>query len=227
VELLQHSKRIARGKYVHAFEVHRVKPDATEAYRAAAQKYYTGLAHDSALHVKLTGSWETLVGQQDTFIHILEYENYGGYDHTTELIRGSPHEKDFKELLPYLTSRNLQLNQEFAFFPSSPPHEEGGIFELRSYQLRPGALLQWETAWRAGIEARKKLMAPVGAWYSQVGRLHQVHHLWQYKDMKTRKQVREEAWQIEGWSETVAKTSQLTDLMDSTILSPLPFSPLK
>lgn len=23
-------------------------------------------------------------------------------------------------------------------------------------------------------------MAPVGAWFSQVGRLHQVHHIWQY-----------------------------------------------
>ena len=33
---------------------------------------------------------------------------------------------------------------------------------------------------RRGIEARKKFVAPVGAWYSQVGRLHQVHHMWQY-----------------------------------------------
>lgn len=33
---------------------------------------------------------------------------------------------------------------------------------------------------RRGIEARMKLVKPVGAWFSQVGRLHQVHHLWQY-----------------------------------------------
>lgn len=33
---------------------------------------------------------------------------------------------------------------------------------------------------RRGIEARMKFVAPVGAWFSQVGRLHQVHHLWQY-----------------------------------------------
>jgi NIPSNAP len=81
--------------------------------------------------------------------------------------------------------------------PSSPPRSQGGIFELRTYQLQPGALLQWESTWyfdhfrpdvsqltapirRRGIEARKKLVTPVGAWFSQVGRLHQVHHLWQY-----------------------------------------------
>jgi hypothetical protein len=33
---------------------------------------------------------------------------------------------------------------------------------------------------RRGIEARRKWVSPVGAWFSQVGHLHQVHHLWQY-----------------------------------------------
>jgi hypothetical protein len=31
------------------------------------EKYYAGIKDDPELHVKLTGSWETLVGQQDTF----------------------------------------------------------------------------------------------------------------------------------------------------------------
>lgn len=50
-------------------------------------------------------------------------------------------------MLPYLTSRSTQLNQEFAFFPSAPPHAQGGIFELRTYQLKPGTLLEWENTW--------------------------------------------------------------------------------
>ena len=100
-------------------------------------------------------------------------------------------------MIPYLTSRSQQLCQEFAFFPTIPPRAEGGIFELRSYQLHPGTLLQWEHTWyvicesfpsaslmphdrRKGIEARRKFVEPVGAWFSQVGRLHQVHHMWQY-----------------------------------------------
>jgi hypothetical protein len=41
----------------------------------------------------------------------------------------------------------MQLAQEFAFLPTSPPHNEGGIFELRAYQLNPGALLEWEATW--------------------------------------------------------------------------------
>jgi len=227
LELQQHSRLVARGKYVHGFEVHQVKPDLIDEYKAAAEKYYSKIKDDPRLHVKLTGGWETLVGNQDTFVHILEYENYAGYDKTVELIRNSEHASSYKALLPYVTSRSTQLAQEFAFFPTAPPHAQGGIFELRSYQLKPGTLLEWENTWRRGIDARRKFVAPIGAWFSQVGRLHQVHHMWQYPSLEARKETREKAWQIDGWAETVSKTAQLAKFMDSFILLPLPYSPLK
>lgn len=53
------------------------------------ERYYKGILGDSRLGVKLTGNWETLVGDQDTFLHILEYENFGGYDKATQLVRTS------------------------------------------------------------------------------------------------------------------------------------------
>jgi len=227
LEILQHSRLVARGKYLHGFEVHHVKPDATDAYKKAAEKYYSAIKDDPKLHVKLTGSWETVVGEQDTFFHILEYENYSGYDKSTALIRESEHIKAYNEMLPFLNSRSSQLTQEFAFCPSTPPRAQGGIFELRSYQLKAGTLLEWENTWRAGIEARRKYVSPVGVWFSQIGRLHQVHHMWQYPDLATRKEIREKAWQRDGWAETVSKTAQLAKFMDSFILVPLPFSPLK
>lgn len=227
VQVQQHSKVIARGKYVHGFEVHKVKPDAVEDYRKAAEIYYTAIKDDPELHVKLTGSWETIVGEQDTFFHILEYENYSGYDMTTKKIRNSDHIKAYQKMLPYLVSRSSQLNQEFAILPTAPPHSEGGVFELRTYQLNPGTLLQWEQTWRKGIEARRRFVEPVGAWFSQVGRLHQVHHMWQYPDLQTRKETREKAWKLDGWAETVSKTAEYSRLMDSIILLPLPYSPLK
>lgn len=227
LEIQQHSKLVGRGKYIHAFEVHRVKPDQADAYKAAAGEYYAGIASDSSLHVKLTGSWETVVGEQDTFVHILEYENYHGLDKSSKLIRESKWFDAQKAMLPFVQQRRTQLCQEFAFLPSSPPREMGGLFELRSYSLKPGKLLDWEVAWRRGLEARRTHVQPVGAWFSQVGRLHQVHHIWQYESLEQRKAIREEAWKVGGWSETVIKTSEMVDHQDATILLPLDFSPLK
>ena len=59
-----------------------------------SERYYKGIQEDSRLGVKLTGNWETLVGDQDAFIHILEYENYGGYDKATQLVRISEVDKN-------------------------------------------------------------------------------------------------------------------------------------
>jgi len=228
IEVQQHTKLVARGKYVHAFEVHRVKPDKVDEYKKASEKYFTAVASDKELKVKLTGSWEIVVGNLDTFVHILEYENYEGYDRSSQLIQQSQeHEEHRRTILPLLNSRTLQLNQEFAFLPSSPPRSKGGIFELRSYQLQPGTLLGWETAWRKGIDARRKFVEPVGAWFSHVGRLHEVHHLWQYPDLQTRKETRDSAWQLDGWADTVHKTAELAKYMDASILVPLSYSPLK
>ncbi|KAG8936351.1 hypothetical protein FRC02_002944 [Tulasnella sp. 418] len=227
IEIQQHSKLVGRGKYIHAFETHRIKPDATEEYKQLAEEYYDGLAKDPSIGVKLTGSWETTVGAQDTYVHILEYENYKGYDKDLEIISQSKHHEVYKKILPLLQTRNIQLNQEFAFWASSPPRTQGGIFELRTYQLMPGTLLEWESAWRRGIEARRRFASPVGAWFSQVGRLHQVHHMWQYESLAARKELRTKAWAVDGWADTVDKTSKLALQMDSSILVPLPHSPLR
>jgi len=185
------------------------------------------LRDDPELQIKLSGNFEALVGEQDTFYHILEYENHSGLDNAWSKIPGSKHEKAHDALRPLLSSQATQLAQEFAFMPTSPPRNKGGIFELRAYQLTPGTLLEWEATWRKGIEARRKFVQPVGAWFSQVGRLHQVYHLWQYQSLQMRKEMREKAWQLDGWADTVHKTAQLARTMDSLILTPLPFSPLK
>jgi len=92
--------------------------------------------------------------------------------------------------------------------------------------LRPGTLLEWENTWRRGLDARKNFVRPVGAWFSQIGRLHQVHHLWRYENLNARKEAREQAWKIEGWSNTVTQTAKLAKQMDAEILVALPFSPL-
>lgn len=53
--------------------------------------------------------------------------------------------------------------QEFSFWPTTSPRKLGGVFELRTYTLHPGNLLEWEHHWRKGLEARKEVMEGVGA----------------------------------------------------------------
>lgn len=70
-------------------------------------------------------------------------------------------------MLPHLQTRQHQIVSEFSFWPSSPPRvsgfEDGGIFELRTYKLKPGKLLEWESHWRRGLEARKRFVVSLNA----------------------------------------------------------------
>lgn len=61
-----------------------------------------------------------------------------------------------------IKSKSVSLMQEFRFWPTSPPRQLGGVFELRTYTLHPGNLLEWETHWQKGLAARREVMEGVG-----------------------------------------------------------------
>lgn len=221
------SQVLSRGKYVHSIVFHEVKPDCVDEYVDLVGKWYPKMAGQPENKVHLVGSWRTEVGDCDTFVHIWEYQKYQGYHASLHSIANHPDFPAFdKRLKQLIKSKRTSLMQEFSFWPTTPPRQLGGLFELRSYTLHPGNLLEWETHWRRGLKARREVMEGVGAWFVQIGELNTVHHLWQFADLEERKIRREKSWGIEGWAETVHKTVPLIQQMKSRILIPMPWSPV-
>lgn len=160
-------------------------------------------------------------------VHIWEYQRYTGYHASLHSIQHHPEFPEFdRKLKTLINSKNVSLMQEFSFWPTTPPRQLGGVFELRSYTLHPGNLLEWETHWRKGLKARRQVMEGVGAWFVQIGDLNTVHHLWQFADLEERKLKREQSWGVEGWADTVHKTVPLIQTMRSRVLVPMPWSPV-
>ncbi|MCJ1226149.1 hypothetical protein MMC12_002798 [Toensbergia leucococca] len=221
------SQVLARGKYVHSIVFHQVKPDKVDEYVELVGSWYPRMANIEENHVHLVGSWRTEVGDCDTFVHIWEYQRYQGYHASLHSIASHPEFAGFdKKLKTLITHKQTSLMQEFSFWPTTPPRRLGGVFELRSYTLHPGNLLEWETHWRKGLKARKEVMEGVGAWFVQIGDLNTVHHLWQFADLEERKARREMSWGVEGWGDTVHKTVPLIQQMKSRILIAMPWSPV-
>lgn len=221
------SQVLARGKYVHSIVTHEVKPDKVDEYVELVGKWYPRMAAEPENKVNIVGSWRTEVGDCDTFVHIWEYQRYEGYHESLHSIQ---FHRDFPEfdrkLKTLINSKRSSLMQEFSFWPTTPPRRLGGIFELRSYTLHPGNLLEWETHWRKGLKARREVMEGVGAWFVQIGDLNTVHHLWQFANLEERKVRREQSWSVDGWGETVHKTVPLIQTMKSRIMIPMPWSPV-
>ncbi|KAH8759158.1 hypothetical protein BGZ57DRAFT_995104 [Hyaloscypha finlandica] len=221
------SQVLARGKYVHSIVFHEVKPDKVDEYVELVGRWYPRMAGMPENKVHLVGSWRTEVGDCDTFVHIWEYQRYHGYHDSLHSIASHPEFPAFdKKLKSLITAKRTSLMQEFSFWPTTAPRQLGGVFELRSYTLHPGNLLEWETHWRRGLRARREVMEGVGAWFVQIGELNTVHHLWQFADLEERKVRREQSWSVEGWGDTVHKTVPLIQTMKSRILIPMPWSPV-
>ena len=225
---MTHSKRLARGKYVHELVHHNVKPEFMHRYTRLVSEHYPHLHVQAGHHGFLAGAWETLVGDLDQCIYLWEYKGYAGYEKWRRMLaENEKHQAFVRELLPMLRDRHNEICLEFAFWNTSSPRQDNGVYELRTYALKPGHLLEWEMNWKSGLEVRRKYCQPVGAWFSQLGHLNKVHHMWVYPDLEARKRNREEAWKEHGWAETVHNTVPLITDMHSRILKPLAISPLK
>lgn len=137
--------------------------------------------------------------------------------------------QDYKSLIveqgKVVRSRHLQYLLAFSYWPQIKKRDPSNIYEIRSYALKPGTMIEWGNNWARAINYRKNNDESFAGFFSQIGRLYNVHHIWCYKDLKTRRETRESAWRSPGWDECVAYTVPLIREMHCRILIPTPFSP--
>jgi hypothetical protein len=93
---------------------------------------------------------------------------------------------------------------------------------MRTYSFRPGATPAALDRIALGVEARQKLSPLGGLWLSDIGRRDQIVHLWPYRDLAHREQVRARFGELKDWP---ARTGEYTESSETKIMHPAPFSP--
>ena len=103
------------------------------------------------------------------------------------------------------------------------------IYELRTYQLAVGGLPEYLEVARTKIlpGVAEYGLKPVGFWYTEVGQLNEVVHLWAYHDLNDRAAVRAKVMQDPEWQAFLGKATPILFEMKSIILNPSPHSPMK
>lgn len=149
-------------------------------------------------------------------------------DQTKKALHDDPdYVKLTQERGTYLRSRHLQYLLAFSYWPQLALRKDKNIYEIRSYRLKPGTMIEWGNNWARAINYRQNNDEAFAGFFSQIGRLYNVHHIWCYKDLLSRKETRESAWRSPGWDECVAYTVPLIREMHCRILIPTEFSPTK
>ncbi|KAL6467723.1 hypothetical protein MHYP_G00234000 [Metynnis hypsauchen] len=208
-----HSHLLAKKEESNLYKIqfHNVKPECLDAYNKLCEDVLPSIHADKYYPCELVGTWNTWYGEQDQAVHLWRYR--GGYPALTEVMNKLKNNKEFmeyrKERGKMLLSRRNQLLLEFSFWNEPLPRQGPNVYELRSYQLRPGTMIEWGNYWARAIRYRQHNREAVGGFFSQIGKLYMVHHLWAYKDLKSRESTRNAAWQHEGWNEVVYYTVPL------------------
>jgi hypothetical protein len=96
------------------------------------------------------------------------------------------------------------------------------IIEVRTYQLKPGAVAEVEKRFGEKLPEREKLSKLTALWHTEVGALNEITHIWTYDNFEQRVAIRAEAVKTKVWPPAIG---EFIVSMQSEIFIPAPFSP--
>jgi hypothetical protein len=210
----------ARGIYSMIFEFRtytlhpRTLPEFVKRFGDALERRLT--------YSKLAAFWYTEIGPLNQVIHVWPYDN--------ALERSKIRAQAVKDgawppkVSEFIAEMKAEIFEPLAFSPPMSPSNDGPYFEMRSYTLKPGAIPEMAQRWQEHLPARTKLSPLTGLFTSDVGGLNQWVHIWAYKSLDQRVEVRKKAVASGSWPPPGSGT---TLKQETKILLAAPFSPIK
>ncbi len=125
----------------------------------------------------------------------------------------------------FIRATKAEIVTPFSFLPDVTPGRVGPVFELRYYTLKPGMLPELRKAWEAAIAERLKMSPLVLAGGVEFGQANGLVHIWAYKSLDQRMQIREEARRKGVWPPPGGADRLLTQ--ETKILLPASWSPMQ
>jgi len=228
-----HSSKLSDKEKICELNTHNVKPDCLDKYLKSTETLLGFInENNNVLHGECLGNFQVLVGDQDQFVHLWRYE--GGYHNIDENLKFLSGNKEYaaiqKDLASTLRSRHNQHMLKFSYWPDIQLRTGSNIYELRSYHLKPGTMVEWGNYWARAIRLRDyKHTEAYAGMFSQIGELYNVKHIWCYGSLEERKEAREVVWhhQQSQWQDIVANTVPLIRRMTSRIMVPINISTTK
>ena len=172
---------------------------------------------------KLGAFWHTELGPMNQVIHVWPYEDLK----QREEVRDAAGKDPSGDWPP--KSGDMILNMHSEILISAPfmrplsNQRLGDIYEMRTYTYRPGTIPEVIKRWSEVIQAREEYSPLAACWFTELGALNRWIHVWAYRDMQHRNEIRAEASKNPKWP---APTREFMLSQDVKILAPASFSPM-
>jgi hypothetical protein len=171
---------------------------------------------------KLLGAWYADIGELNNVYLLREFDHYEDLLSERNRVRMSENPFGCMDVL-----LGLEMDSYIAldFIPPVETGEFGPVYEIRTYHTKLNGLAPTIEKWREAVPARTEYSGLTVAMYSIDGgpRFTQI---WPYKSANERAEVRGKTVADGVWPPK-GGPAWLSDKMTSTLVMPLPFSPLK
>jgi hypothetical protein len=176
---------------------------------------------------KLEGYWFTDIGPLNQVMHLWSYADLEERARRrAALAENERWNTEYRPLIrPHLFRQDIRLLNPVAgpVAPASAPN----VYELRNYRARPGAVRDWVDLIMKYMPLRERYSRMVGMWITEAGQPNEACHIWAYRDLNHRAQVRADVGRDPEWQVFLRESAPLLDEMTSTVMLPAPHSPLQ
>ncbi|XP_029917236.1 protein NipSnap homolog 3A [Myripristis murdjan] len=211
----------------YEFRTYCIRPDQNAAFL----KLTNEKVHLRTAHSKLIGYWSVEYGGLNQVFHIWKYDSYSQRAGVRAALSQDAQwiSEYISKAMPMLTSQDNEVVYLVPWSQIKPPPQEGGVYELVSFQMRPGGPAVWGEAFRAAVSSHD---APgygslVGVFHSEVGHLNRVHALWWYESPDQRAAVRHKSHSDARVVAAVRESVSFLESQSNKLMFPCLFSPLK
>ncbi len=202
---------------IYEVRTYTLKPGGTAQFEA---NFAEALPH-RVKYSPLGAFWHTDIGPLNQVIHVWPYEDL---DERTRIREEAAKDPNWPP-----RSDGLILNMESEIFiPADfmrPMGDRalGNVYEMRSYTYQPGTMGEVLKRWAAAVPHREEYSPLAAGMYTELGGLNKWVHIWPYKDLEERNQIREEASKNEHWP---PPTREFLVKQENKIMMPAAFSPM-
>jgi hypothetical protein len=103
------------------------------------------------------------------------------------------------------------------------------IVEERTYTVKPGTVLQYYKDYNPrGLDIQQRILGNlIGYFHTEIGKLNKIVHLWGYDSLAEREKRRATLATDPEWLAYLQQSPDIIVEMESRILIPAPFSPIR
>ncbi|XP_070693147.1 protein NipSnap homolog 3A [Pempheris klunzingeri] len=211
----------------YEFRTYSIRPDQNTAFL----KLTNEKIHLRTAHSELIGYWTVEYGGLNKVFHIWKYDSYSQRAAVRAALAQDPSwiSDYISKAIPMLTSQDNEVTYLVPWSRLQRPPQEGGVYELASFQMRPGGPAVWGEAFQAATTSHD---APgygklVGAFHTECGPLNRVHALWWFESADRRAELRHKAHTDARVVAAVRNSVVHLESQENKLMFPCPFSPLK